>query len=475
MGPFTANLKTLYQCPAIWFWHIVGALVLIPIHCVPLMEQEGKKGGFLGFLPITFWAGTMVASMAKDIMVKPFSFCLPAQTRVLRWVFLAVGGLVSSISVLVLLDYPGATSYEIIGVIWSGFTLGLTVYMIAVLALLKLRTTALIPGCLFVMILIVANKQFVNIRIVLEELFLGHPVENTLILGVVLAFFWRRFEGYGLARRLSEDNFLPLNSILSTGRIGAFRRREQVRKSGSRPGWIMKALEAFFLGRMEECPPESGKRFFWGSIYSTIGNGFPINPVNIIPVIILILVLTVSLGYYSPERLPKGCSLVNLILIAPCAGLVGGYPNRLFVTLLLPASRSQRFWSQVLTGLLLWVVVAIIGMMIYTVSLSMGYFFPQISIFGNTLDYTSVHPKAQFFFLLAIPFLLACWILFPRAYSIPGTIVSIFNIILFLPLYRVFTEMTILGIASVTLISWIPFLMVARYCSFFGNLVLKGE
>ena len=79
MKTIAANLKTLYQCPAIWFWHLLGTVLCLPLIIRPLVYPEAGKGYFCGFLPVAFWFGVLIASLTKDIMVKPFSFCLPGQ------------------------------------------------------------------------------------------------------------------------------------------------------------------------------------------------------------------------------------------------------------------------------------------------------------------------------------------------------------------------------------------------------------
>ena len=44
MKPFEANLKTLIQCPPLWFWHAWGLIFCLPMVLRPLNSAWAREG-----------------------------------------------------------------------------------------------------------------------------------------------------------------------------------------------------------------------------------------------------------------------------------------------------------------------------------------------------------------------------------------------------------------------------------------------
>ena len=63
MRALAVNLKTLYQCPAMWFWHLIGVVFFIDGVVGPVVEPVAGHGEFVKFLILSFWAGMATASM----------------------------------------------------------------------------------------------------------------------------------------------------------------------------------------------------------------------------------------------------------------------------------------------------------------------------------------------------------------------------------------------------------------------------
>ena len=68
MNALAANLKTLYQCPTIWFWHAIGSILVIDGVLGPLTDPVAGQGTFMKYLIVSFWVGMVTASMMKETL-----------------------------------------------------------------------------------------------------------------------------------------------------------------------------------------------------------------------------------------------------------------------------------------------------------------------------------------------------------------------------------------------------------------------
>ncbi len=101
MSILIANLKHLYQRRGAWFAYLI-ILCMVPMALFGL-----KYDRYLGFLLISFWTGVFAGNMQKDVLMKPFSFCLPGHRRIPTLFIFCVGGVVNLILGCVFLMYPG--------------------------------------------------------------------------------------------------------------------------------------------------------------------------------------------------------------------------------------------------------------------------------------------------------------------------------------------------------------------------------
>jgi len=164
MKPFGANLKTFYQCRGLWLWHFFFLVIAVPTLVRPLHHPEAGKGFFCGFMLVTFWTGITAASMAKGILVKPLSFCLPGHGRTARSVLLFAGGVVGALCALTLLAYPGDGPEAALLLVWNAFVLGAVFYLAGVFALLLMRNPGALPVCLIVLGFLMFHDSMTDLR-----------------------------------------------------------------------------------------------------------------------------------------------------------------------------------------------------------------------------------------------------------------------------------------------------------------------
>ena len=127
------NLYTLVECPAVWFWHLVGGILSLVLVLRPVIRPAAGEGIYCGYLFVLLWAGHVTASLAKETLVKPFTFCLPLHGHAVRRHLLLVGGGLSLLLSLTFLLYPGLSAVEKLSALLSAASLGTAVFLLVTL------------------------------------------------------------------------------------------------------------------------------------------------------------------------------------------------------------------------------------------------------------------------------------------------------------------------------------------------------
>ena len=126
MSILTANLKHLYQRRGVWLWYLV-IMCQIPMIYSFFLARDGR---YLGYLVLSFLSGAIAASIQKEILSKPFSFCLPGHNEIPRRFILWVGVVLNGLLGFVFMFYPGLEFPSVFLVVLAGGVVGLTVYLL---------------------------------------------------------------------------------------------------------------------------------------------------------------------------------------------------------------------------------------------------------------------------------------------------------------------------------------------------------
>ncbi len=473
MKPVAANLKTLYQCPALWLLHLIGGYICIHLIVRPLLHPQIGGGFFSGYVAVTLWSGMIAASLAKDILVKPFSFCLPGHSRVARKVLLLIGAVVSAVCALTFLTYPADTVMEILSAIWSAFALGLVVYMIGALLFVVQNHGGVVWAILITLVAFMDHDAFLSVRVAIERTTVERPLEISLLAGLALVITWKKLQGRRLARKLCGANYFPPHAFWSTIRTERFQNAEKVKRLKIKPGRLMKASESYFLPRLTKHPRGTANWFPWGFFYNIVGAALHARRANFLLLVTVILLGTAILGYVGPTRIFPDISLANFILFAGSVVIGTFFKIHPFTTMLLPVSRREKFRHIVLTGLAGGVAALIIGVLIIAVSIFVDHFIHEVSLFGKTLTYMPLIPKTLFYFLLILPVLLVSKMLFPKHYGLVDGIVVGVAVGVFEGAHAAILKATPVEITLLLLASWLPFVGISFHCCFSKDLVLK--
>jgi hypothetical protein len=117
-----ANLKHLYQRRALWWWYLF-MLGFMPLMLMPFIIDR-----YLGYLVISFLVGSLLAGLQRDILAKPFSFCLPGHQQISRRFLFWTGAVVNAVLGLVFFAYPGIGLPNVLLVVCAAGFAGLLAY-----------------------------------------------------------------------------------------------------------------------------------------------------------------------------------------------------------------------------------------------------------------------------------------------------------------------------------------------------------
>jgi hypothetical protein len=475
MNTFVANLKTYFQCPGIWIWHIVGVMFSVAAIVIPVRHPVAGGGYFGGFVMITMWIGLIASSMNKGTMTKPLSFCLPSHSAISTRVLFSIGAAVSVVFALTFLAYPGTSVGETLLAIGAAFALGLAFYTVGVLALLALSNTGVLWASVFVVGIVAFNDLLTEFRVAVERTVLDHPLGSIAASALLVFAAWRVFRRRHLARKLCGTNFLGAYSLWNSATVAGFERKNRIEKLRRKPHVFTGVLERFFISRMRRRTPLSGSRYIWGIFYTISGHSFPVTLTNILfPAFVLVLT-TIVLGYVDLSIDKPGISKANLVLFAPVMVMGASLRLDLFSTLLLPAGRRERLGGIFAAGVASAAAALILGFAICGFSVAVDYVAHEVTLRGETYTYFPVLPKAFFLFFPSLPILLAAHFIFPRYYIVPAIVVSAFSLIIFRASIVEFSTMSPVGVAILNLVSWLPFIAITRHYCYFWDLASRGR
>lgn len=471
MTPARATLGTLVQCRPMWFWHVCGAVVTVAI----LFSASSRLGATFSIMLIPLWTGVISASMYKDFLTKPFSFCTPRHAVVWRRTLFAiafvVAGLCGVISLLIPAASPGAAAVTA----WQTFTLGVALFMAAALLSLVTANVSFLPTLMTGLLIISFNDDIGEVvRVSIEGALLASPLLTTVACVAIASAAWRHLGSRGRAREMSGAAFLGLHSSFNGERTAAYNAERKMQLMRRSPGRIMQVLERFFIARMRSLPGHATLRSLWGGLYVQTGKSAPATASNFIALSLLIIALSLLLGYYHPRRLEPGTSSANLILFL-LVSINAEYRINPFAGLLLTVSRKNRFWSLMFSGVAQWLVVAVFAALLTAMSIAAGAFLDEFTVRGATYTYTPVHPKAFLVFAPLMPFYFLSQVAFPRRHVIALMVIASVGIIVFFGGGHELLHASWPGLLLLQAASWLPFVaFICHYC-YSRDLSLNGH
>jgi hypothetical protein len=462
-------MKHLYQRRGAWFGYLI-ILSMVPMALLPIwFTKLGlKHDRYLGFLLVSFWTGVFVGNMQKDVLTKPFSFCLPGHRRIPKLFIFWIGGVVNLILGCVFLLHSGLSFPYVLMIILAGGFVGMILYFYGVcctLFELRMLLGGILPwSALGAIIFFKWDK-------VVQNMIISWPIPTILVSGLGCVWFWRLLDGDFLARRHCGE--LVFDGFSTSLKAQKYLQTQADRNLTITKVKFFERLHKFFLHRMNRYEFLGKGRYVWGNFYMALGRGFGTWQMkDVLASCALISFLVLFFGFVGKG---EGVNLLFVILALGvlCLDLL---PYR---SMLFPAGRSEKYFSTLISAVIITFLAGVLTLALTGISVLLETLLPE---FGSKADLLSYHGMdiGQFYiFLLVIPIALSCAVAFPR-----NLIVKILLVIVFMqgwiisagmlkqPLIDVIGPVGVVGLVA---LCWIGFLVVLHYVCMRRSLVGQGR
>ena len=408
MTPLDANLKHLYQRRALWFWYAWAALMSFPVAMGFLHAKAFRHGAAIAaVLACSILSGLLLGSIQREILCKPFSFCLPGHREIPRKFLLATGLPLNSLSGLCLAAYLGFGGLGGLTVSIAAACVGMAVFMSTTMSVIATSAFAQFVGFLP---LVVIGTVLSGLHVVAEQYLLQHQALAMLV-GVAVSWLaWLRLASPGLGRKLCGGAAPSILEAMNFRKAQRYRQQMHAQRVEGRQADSGSAILRFALRRMRRFTALSTARFAVGSMYEPVSG---INTDIVLRTLLPLALVTVFFCYYPSQ--PYLGSMSAVVFVLP---VVMGMQVRLPATprLFLPAGRRERFIASV--GVV--VACALVGTLL---ALAWGQtahllapLLPQFTIKGITFACRPPNLSMAVLPLVFMPLMFLCQLYLPDSF-----------------------------------------------------------
>ncbi|MHC4105842.1 MAG: hypothetical protein ACYSR9_12945 [Planctomycetota bacterium] len=464
MSIFVANLKHLYQRRGAWFGYLM-ILCMVPMALIGLIHDR-----YLGFLLVSFWAGVFAGNMQKDVLMKPFSFCLPGHRRIPRPFIFWIGGVVNLILGCVFLMYPGLDFPYVLMlmIILAGGFVGMILYFYGVcctLFELRMLLGGILPWLALGAIILFRWDK------VVQNMIITRPIPTILASGLGCVWFWRLFGRDTLARR--HCGKLVFDDFNTSLKAQKYRQTQADRNLTAAKAEFFERLHEFFLRRMNRYEFLGKGRHVWGNLYMVFGRGFGTWQMkHVLASCALIFFLVLFFGFAG-----KGEGINVLFVILALGGLsLDLLPYR---SMLFPAGRAEKYFSTLVLAVFITFLTGVLTLALIGISVLLETLLPEFGYKADLLSYQGMDIGLFYIFLLVIPIALSCAIAFPR-----NMIVKIIFVVVLMQGWIISAGMCeqslmdmigLAGVLGLVALCWIGFLIILHYVCMRRSLIGQGR
>ena len=391
MTPLGANLKHLYQRRGLWLFYALMVLMGVTTVSTMLftMHKAGDKGRGIFAFPLlaVFCAASFMASHVADIMASPLSFCLPDHQKAARRFLAIVGAVVSVLSAMVFIAYPGQDWPVRLTAVAAACCTNLACFWVATLAVMP-RTAGGFPvGAKFIIwawLLVLVGLYYGLHTALVDAIIAGRLwLFGACLLVVVMA--WSRWGDRDLARRFCGT---PRMAGFDIGDVERVRRMSQMRwaAKGTKVGAAARLTEQFFLSRLSGHRALGAARAIWGGLYATFGAIGSTGPAWIL---VCVFLMAVFFGCFGGQW-----SWFVFVFASIMAGTWIQHP--VYSTIPIPQGRRERFLVGIgasLTGCILAAIVLGAAVLITHLLVPIGPVIPSKGpLKGEVLRFQAMQP-----------------------------------------------------------------------------------
>jgi len=472
MSILAANLKHLYQRRGAWLWYVI-LFCQIPMILLPLHLRITR---YLGYLIISLLMGILAGGLQKDILTKPFSFCLPNHRQIPRAFIFWIGGVVNLFLGCVFLGYPGLGFPYVLLVILAGGFVGIIAYFYGAYASFQAVPT---PAAGILGLLIPCTIFFVKWDIVLQSIIIHQPIMVIVLSALVCVWVWRLLGRDFLARKYCGKLIMGMLDSWNRTKIEKYKQARADRNMTESKVKFFEKVQEFFLGKMERYGFLSRGRYIWGNIYMVFGKLFGFwNIWHVLGFLGTIIFLVLFFGFIGPSENDK--RMIGFLFIVPALSIcsLDLMPYR---TVLFPAGRRDKYYSTLILSVILTLLAGLLVLLMTGISVFLETMLPEFSFRGGPiLSYYGMDIADFYIYLLFVPVTLSLAAAFPRTKPwfiivlvvvfMQGWIIS--KIVLKQSLVKLIGPVSISGLIA---LCWIGFLVVLHYICMRRPLVGQGR
>lgn len=391
MNALKVNVKQLYQRPALWLWYAIVVCWVMFAIAEPFLKK--KPGGVTADLIIILLAGVLIGNLQKEVLTKPFAFCLPGHRRMPVLFIVLMGVIVSGVYSIIFIRYPGLAITARVFAVCSSFFMGLTVYSVAVLTMFMGRQGGRFIG--FVPVCVFAITSF-NGPILIERIIVQLPF-IPIVMGLAsFAFLVTYLKREDFTRNLCGTQSVTLFDSFNMTKQKKFREAEKVRTLGART----EAHSKFLFNRIKSFKFLSISRYVTGILYADLSRFKDlslrgVNPLIHIFYLILFVLFLFYFGYF-PYR------IVDLILVIPVIWALF-YTPPVQSSLLLPGGRKEQcrsIFASIVCRCLIFSSYALSYALLFFL---LEKFMPDIHVADKKLTFQMINLKLAYVPVLVMP------------------------------------------------------------------------
>ncbi|MFC1737728.1 hypothetical protein ACFL1G_01605 [Planctomycetota bacterium] len=472
MSILAANLKHLYQRRSVWLWYVI-LLCQTPMI---LLSFYSKIDRYLGYLIVSLLMGILAGGLQKDILTKPFSFCLPNHRQIPRAFIFWIGGVVNLFLGCVFLGYPGLGFPYVLLVVLAGSFVGMIACFYGVYASFQAVPT---PAAGIAWPLIVCTIYFVKWDIVLQSIIIHQPIVMILVCALVCIWVWKLLGRDFLARKYCGKLIMGMLDSWNRTKIEKYKQARADRNMTESKVKFFEKVQDFFLGKMERYEFLSRGRYIWGNIYMVFGKFFGFwNIWHVLGFLATIIFLVLFFGFMGPPENDK--RMIGFLFIVPALSICS-LDLMSYRTMLFPAGRKDKYYSTLILSAVLTLLAGLLVLVMTGISVFLETMLPEFSFRGGPiLSYYGMDIADFYIYLLFIPVTLSLAVAFPRTKPwliiilvvvfMQGWIIS--KMVLKQSLVDLIGPVSISGLIA---LFWIGFLVVLHYVCMKRSLVGQGR
>jgi hypothetical protein len=402
--------------------------------------------------------GLTVGETAKDIITKPFAFCLPDQLKSIRQFLFCSGFIPAFLWFVIFLFYPAPNFLKLLLIGMSAFFLGTIIYWVAVGYVFITRESV---GLYFLFLLPMLFGIYICDVIQAQ----GTAI---IILGAGMNYLiWRYWDKQNLLRRYCGKHWLGLLNSRDEEKSSRIRQAIQAEKKDISPPNIASVIDSFFVNQINNHNPGDVRQYLWGGLYRSIAFIIPHWKKNVLYVLLYFCFLVYIM------RLAEA----GIIFMVFYAVFFMGMGSKLDVrsNLLIDGGRKDRFWTALF--LMTMKTLLAIGILIMVIWLII-MLIPFLPDFGFT---DRAHPyEIPEFSLVNIIF--ACLFLVPlvtifytimQRSGLAAFCLAMLLLFIGLPIYFSFRDYVNINyiLISADILSWALSIAVLRHFCMRGSLI----